>query len=162
MPVKGEVKVWNHENKELEGPEENGSSKIFEFDYSIHQPYDPITMRIQGSARIDEFRITKEIDKLTPLLLGIASKGIICGKVVITLYQITQLNGGVGGGREEPYYEYTLEEVRFSQIRNHMASIIDASNEATGHMEDIYMIAERHNWKYLDGNVEEYYPPDVA
>ena len=157
MAVKGEVQIWDHENSQLEGPEENGSSRIVQFDFNAHQPYDPITKRIQGSVRIEEFQLTKEIDKLTPLLFNISTKGIICKKVVVTLYQINQESGGA----EEPYFTYTLENARIAKIRNNMELILDKDLAALGHLEQLQMIADKITWEFIEGGVITTYPEEA-
>ena len=40
MAVKGELQVWNHENTQLEGPRENSSSMVFEFNHQVYLPFE--------------------------------------------------------------------------------------------------------------------------
>ena len=40
MAMKGEITVQNHEGTQLEGPRENGSSLVFEFDHQVYLPFD--------------------------------------------------------------------------------------------------------------------------
>lgn len=161
MPVKGIIQVWNHEGNQLEGPvkdpkEFEGGSDVYEYQFQVRQPYDPVSKKIQGEPRISDFRITKEVDRLTPLLLEMTTKGNICKKVVVTLFQINQ----EGGGKREPYFTYTMEQARISDINDGMQSAISQDTESTGHTEDVSFIAEKHIWEYLKGGIKSVYPPE--
>ena len=67
MAVKGEIIIKNHEGSELEGPRENNSCLVFEFEHQVYLPYDKEENKIQGSRRISAFSIVKDIDKLLKL-----------------------------------------------------------------------------------------------
>ena len=46
MAMKGEITVQNHEGTALEGPRENGSSLVFEFDHQVYLPFDQEENRV--------------------------------------------------------------------------------------------------------------------
>ena len=149
MAMKGEVLVFNHENTQLEGPRENKSSMVFEFEHEVYLPYDREENKIQGSRRVSAFTITKDIDKLTPQLYEIVCKGRTCKKVEIKLYRIA-----AEGGDEEEYFNYILEDARIISVENLMPSTKVEENENIGHLEKVKFLARSFTWKFLEGGVE--------
>jgi type VI secretion system secreted protein Hcp len=147
MAMKGEMIIKNHEGTELQGPRENGSSLVFEFDHRVYLPYDQEENRIQGSRRIDAFTITKDIDQLTPQLYEMVCLGRTCQDVVITLYKIGE------EGDEKPYFKYTLEEAKIIKVENFMPSTKLVETENMGHMEKVQFLAKIFNWEYLEGGI---------
>ena len=69
MAVKGEIIIKNHEGSVLEGPRENNSSLVFDFSHNVYLPFDKEENKIQGSRRISEFSIVKDIDKTNPSVI---------------------------------------------------------------------------------------------
>ncbi|RMH96333.1 MAG: type VI secretion system tube protein Hcp [Calditrichaeota bacterium] len=148
MAVKGELLVWNHEGTQLEGPRENGSSLVFEYDHQVYLPYDREENRIQGSRRISAFTITKDVDRLTPQLYEMVCLGRTCQKVQITLYRIAPESGD-----EEEYFHYILEDAKIVSVENLMPSTKIESNENIGHLEQVKFLAKKLTWEYLDGGI---------
>lgn len=149
MAVKGELLVTNHEGSQLEGPRENGSSLVFEFEHDVYLPYDNEENKIQGSRRISSFSITKDIDKLTPQLYDIVCNGKKCNQVEIKLYRIAAETG-----EEEEYFTYILEEVKIVSVDNWMPSTKIEANEDIGHLERVKFLAKKFTWKYIEGGIE--------
>jgi type VI secretion system secreted protein Hcp len=149
MAVKGEILFWNHEGTQLEGPRENGSSLVFEFDHSVYLPFEQDENKIQGSRRIGAFEIVKDIDRLTPQLYEMVCMGRSCEKILITLYRINQT-----GGDEEPYFTYSLENAKIVSVDNYMPSTKIEENEHLGHQEKVKLLAKKFTWEYLDGGIK--------
>ncbi|MFH1197532.1 MAG: type VI secretion system tube protein TssD [bacterium] len=149
MAVKGEIMIWNHEGNQLEGPRENKSSLVFEFNHQVYLPYDKEENKIQGSRRISAFSIVKDIDKLTPQLYDIVCNGRKCTKIQIVLYRIA-----ADTGEEEEYFHYLLEDAKIISVENWMPSTKIEANENIGHLEKVNMLARTFAWKYLDGGIE--------
>ena len=149
MPMKGELFVYNHEGTQLEGPREDRSSLIFEYNHEVYLPYDREELKVQGARKLTAFSVTKEIDKLTPQLYEIVCKGRNCKKVIIKLYRINK-----DAGDEEEYFNYILEDAKVVQVENMMPSMKVAANENTGHLEKLEFIARTITWQYLEGGVE--------
>ena len=149
MAVKGEIIIKNHEGNVLEGPRENGSSLVFEFNHQVYLPFDKEENKIQGSRRISEFTILKDIDKLSPQLYDIVCNGRKCTEVQIILYRIAAETG-----EEEEYFHYILEEAKIVSVENMMPSTKIVENENQGHMEKVKFLAKKFTWKYLDGGIE--------
>lgn len=149
MAVKGEIQFWNHEGTQLEGPRENSSSLVFEFEHSVYLPYEKDENKIQGSRRIGAFEIVKDIDRLTPQLYEMVCMGRSCEKILVTLYRISQT-----GGDEEPYFTYTLENAKIVSVDNYMPSTKVEENENLGHQEKVALLAKKFTWAFLEGGIE--------
>ncbi len=149
MACKGVVLVFNHEGTQLEGPREDKSSAVFEFEHEVYLPFDKDDNKIQGSRRISAFTITKEIDKLTPQLYEIVCLGRTCKKIEVKLYRIA-----AGGGDEEEYFNYVMEDARIISVQNLMPSTKVEETENIGHLERLKFLARSFSWKYLEGGVE--------
>ena len=149
MAVKGEIIIKNHEGNELEGPRENHSSLVFDFNHTVFLPFDKEQNKIQGSRRISEFSIIKDIDQLTPQLYDIVCNGRKCTEVKIVLYRIAAETG-----EEEEYFNYLLEDAKIVSVENWMPSTKIPENENQGHMEQVKFLAKKFTWKYLEGGIE--------
>ena len=149
MPVKGKVAFWNHEGNQLEGPEEDQSSYIFEFSHNVYLPYDKEQNKITGTRRISSFMLVKDIDKLTPQLYDIVCNGRKCTQIQVTLYRVH-----ADSGEEEEYLHYLLEEAKIIAVDNYMLSTKLEENEPLGHQERVSMLAKRFTWKFLEGGIE--------
>ena len=149
MAVKAELSIWNHEGNQLEGPRENLSSFVFEFNHDVYLPYDKEQNKIEGSRRIGAFTVVKDIDRLTPQIYDIVCNGRKCTKVQIALYRIA-----TDTGEEEEYFHYILEDANVVAVDNYMPSTKIVANEALGHQEMIKFLAKKFTWSYLDGGIE--------
>lgn len=149
MAVKGEIQVWNHEGTQLEGPRENKSSLVFEFNHTVYLPYEKDENKIQGSRRIGAFELVKDIDRLTPQLYEMVCLGRTCQKILVTLYRIAQESGD-----EEPYFTYTLENAKIVSVDNFMPSTKIEENEHLGHLEKVSLLAKKFTWTFMEGGIE--------
>ena len=147
MAMKGELTVQNHEGTQLEGPRENGSSLVFEYEHTVYLPYDTEENKIQGSRRIGAFTLIKDVDQLTPQLYEMVALGRTCTEVIITLYKINE------EGDESPYFNYRLEEAKIVSVDNYMPSTKYVENENVGHLERVKFLAKVFTWEYLDGGI---------
>ncbi|TFH02786.1 MAG: type VI secretion system tube protein Hcp [Calditrichales bacterium] len=147
MAMKGEITIKNHEGTALEGPRENGSSLVFEYEHKVFLPFDQEENRVQGSRRIAGFKVTKDIDRLTPQLNEMVCLGRTCKEVVITLYKIND------EGDEKPYFTYTLENAKIVSVKNFMPSTKIAENENVGHLEQVEFLAKKFTWEFMEGGI---------
>ncbi|RQW07067.1 MAG: type VI secretion system tube protein Hcp [Calditrichaeota bacterium] len=147
MAMKGELTVKNHEGTQLEGPRENGSSLVFEYEHNVYLPFDTEENKIQGSRRIAAFKLIKDVDQLTPQLYEMVALGRTCKEVVITLYRINE------EGDEKPYFTYTLEDAKIVNVKNYMPSTKYPENENVGHLEEVKFLAKKFTWEYLEGGI---------
>ena len=147
MAMKGELTVKNHEGTQLEGPRENGSSLVFEYEHKVYLPFDTEENKIQGSRRVGAFTLMKDVDKLTPQLYEMVEKGRTCKEVIITLYRINE------EGDEKPYFTYTLQDAKIVSVKNYMPSTKYLENENVGHLEKVEFLAKKFTWEYLEGGI---------
>jgi type VI secretion system secreted protein Hcp len=147
MAMKGELTVTNHEGTQLEGPRENGSSLVFEYNHQVYLPFDAEENKIQGSRRIGSFTIIKDVDQLTPQLYEMVALGRTCKEVLITLYRIN------AEGDESPYFNYKLEDAKIVSVKDYMPSTKYVENENVGHLEKVEFLAKRFTWEYLEGGI---------
>jgi type VI secretion system secreted protein Hcp len=147
MAMKGELTVTNHEGTALQGPRENGSSLVFQYDHKVYLPFDTEENKIQGSRRIGSFTITKDVDQLTPQLYEMVCLGRSCKEVTITLYKISE------EGDEKPYFKYVLQDAKIVSVKNDMPSTKIEANENVGHLEVVNFLAKTFTWEYLEGGI---------
>jgi type VI secretion system secreted protein Hcp len=142
MAFKGELFIEGPEG-ELEGPRENFSSLIYQFEHEIYLPCDPETNMVQGSRRIKAFTVTKDIDKLTPTIAQYCCQGATLPKVTIVLFRIKET-----GSTEVPYFNFTLEEARIVQVDTEMPTTKKKENENVGHLEKVQFLAKNFTWNF--------------
>lgn len=142
MAFKGELFVEGPDG-ELEGPRENKSSLIYEFDHEVYLPFDYETNSIQGSRRLKAISITKDIDKMTPTIAQYCCEGTTLPKVTIVLYKIKS-----DSPSEVPYFNFTLEEARIVQVNTLMPTTKKQENENIGHLEKIKFLGRIVTWNF--------------
>jgi len=148
MAVLSTIQFWDNEGNELEGPREDGTSLVHEFDHRVYLPFDKEQTLIEGSRKIAPLNVVKYIDRLSPQLIKMACEGKKCEKVVLTLYRINR-----DDGNEEPYFTYTLENANIVSVENSMLSTKTEDTEAIDHLEKVGIVARKWEWEYLDGGI---------
>ena len=147
MPMRGELSVQNHEGTQLEGPRENGSSLIVEYNHEVYLPADIESGQISGSRRLGEFTVVKDVDQLTPQLYEMVCLGRTCKQVSIMLFRINE------EGDEAPYFTYLLEDAKVIGVDNFMPSTKYEEHENVGHVERVKFLAKTITWEYLEGGI---------
>jgi type VI secretion system Hcp family effector len=140
MAFKGELFIEGPDGP-LEGPRENGTSLIYEFTHEVYLPYEVETNRVQGSRRLSVFSLTKDIDKITPILYQYCCEGTKIKSVTIILYKIKEAS-------ETPYFNYILENATIVSVKNLMPTTKIKENENVGHLEEVKFLAEKFTWNY--------------
>jgi len=140
MAFKGELLVEGPDG-ELEGPRENGTSMVYEYNHEVYLPYEMETNTVQGSRRITAFSLTKDVDKITPILYQYCCEGTKLPKVTIILYKIKEAS-------EIPYFNYSLENATIVSVKNVMPTTKLKSNENVGHLEEVKLMAETFTWNF--------------
>lgn len=148
MAFKGEVFIEGPDGP-LEGPRENGSSLIYEFDQELYLPFDLETNKVQGSRRLKPISITKDIDKLTPTIAQYLCSGTTLPKVIIVLYKIKP-----DSSSEVPYFNFTLENARIVQVNTLMPTTKKKENENIGHLEKIKFMGTTFTWNFEPSDEE--------
>lgn len=132
MAFKGEV-FFEGPDGELQGPRENGTSLVFEFNHKVYLPYDVETNTVQGSRRLSAFSLTKEIDNVTPILFQYCCEGTTLPKVTVILYKIKEAS-------EVPYFNFVLEQARITSVKTTMPTTKVKENENVGHLEQVEIL----------------------
>ena len=140
MAFRGEIYVEGPDG-EVEGPRPNKTSLIFEFNHEVFLPFDVEQNIVQGSRRLGAFTITKEIDRMTPILYKYCCEGATLPKVTIILYKIKE-----GQGSESPYFNFTLETTRIVSVKSRMPTTKEKKNENVGHLEEVQFLSESFTW----------------
>ena len=140
MAFKGELFVEGPDG-ELEGPRENNASLVYEYDHEVYLPYEMETNTVQGSRRITAFSLTKDVDKITPILYQYCCEGTKLPKVTIVLFKIQEAS-------EVPYFNYTLENATIVSVKNLMPTTKLKRNENVGHLEEVKFMAEKFTWNF--------------
>ena len=130
----------------IEGPLENGGSRITDFHHRIHLPMDESTYRITGMRIIDLFYVTKHTDHTTPLIHRVLCSGETCPRV-----QIGFVHPDPSGEDEsQEYYQCKLEDARIVSINTH-SMIYDGINISN---ETLAISAQKITWVHTDPNRE--------
>ena len=140
MAFKGELLVEGPDG-ELEGPRENGTSMVYEYNHEVYLPFEMETNTVQGSRRITAFSLTKDVDKITPILYQYCCEGTKLPKVLVVLYKIKEAS-------EVPYFNYTMENVTIVSVKNIMPTTKEKKNENVGHLEEVKFMAENFTWNF--------------
>ena len=140
MAFKGELFVEGPDG-ELEGPRENNASLVYEYDHEVYLPYEMETNTVQGSRRITAFSLTKDVDKITPILYQYCCEGTKLPKITIVLFKIKEAS-------EIPYFNYTLENATIVSVKNVMPTTKLKRNENVGHLEEVKFMAEKFTWNF--------------
>ncbi len=142
MAFKGELYIEGPDGP-LKGPRENDSSLVYEFAHGVYLPYESEQNLIQGSRRITAFSLTKDIDKMTPILFMYCCQGQLLKKVTVILYKIKE-------SQEVPYFKYELENAMVVSVKNFMPTTKTKENENVGHLEEVKIMAEKYTWTFED------------
>lgn len=146
MAFKGELYVEGPDGA-LEGPRENGTSMVYEYNHEVYLPFEMETNTVQGSRRITAFSLTKDVDKITPILYQYCCEGTKLPKVIVVLYKIKEAS-------EVPYFNYTMENATIVSVKNLMPTTKLKKNENVGHLEEVQFMAESFTWNFEPSDEE--------
>lgn len=149
MPTPGNIKVAEYPgSSQKEGRE--GSSDVYEIEHHIHQPVDLTTGEATGVRVHSPLRVVKVIDKASPGFHKALCTGQNLKEVVLDFFRIDSAT------REEvKYYTMTLQQARIVDIRPYMPMSFVAANESFRHMEQVSLVYEQIEWKWIPDSVIE-------
>jgi len=124
------------------------SSVVIEFDHRVYSPLDSQRGSVSGSRVHAPLVITKEIDAATPLLYEASCNGKTIPEFKVEWYRISP------DGREEPYFQHTLKNVKVASVEIILPNTKDPSKEKQSHLERLELLYEQVTWTYLDGQLE--------
>jgi type VI secretion system secreted protein Hcp len=148
MALAGEISFKSDVHGELEGPNENKSSSVWEFSHEVYLPHEGEENRIQGARRIMPIEIIKRIDRITPLLYQIVCEGTICSEIKLTLFNIEEATGF-----ETAYFNYLLENARIISVKSWMPPLYNIETVTMPNLEKVKILARKVTWEYRDGGI---------
>ncbi len=117
--------------------------EVLSYSHSIHVPYDAASGQVTGARQHSPFRVTKSIDKATPLLYN-----ALASSNLMTKFEL-RLLGPSSTGQELHYFSVELTNARIVSIQT-SASTAPSSNVA---VETVSFIYTRITWTWIDGGI---------
>ncbi len=111
-------------------------------EHNVYIPHDPQSGQPTGKRVHEAIKITKVIDKSSPLLFQALTSGERMKDVTIKLYRIDRT------GAEEHYYTINLEDAVIVAIRTWIPNCLDPSMESFQHMETVDITYRKITWTY--------------
>ncbi len=127
-----------------------GTSDIFAVDHELVQPIDSSTGLPTGVHQHRAFTVLKKIDKASPGLHKAFATGQNLNTAVLDFYRADTTTG-----LEVKYYTVTLKNVRIIGIKTLVPTSFLPENQTFGHMEEVRMVYENIEWKWLPDNLIE-------
>lgn len=124
------------------------SSVVIEFDHKVYSPVDTQRGSVSGARVHAPLVIVKEVDKATPVLYQAACEGKTLPEFKVQWYRISP------DGKEEPYFEHTLKNVKVASVEMLLPNTKDPAKEKQVHLERLEVLYEQVSWAYLDGQIE--------
>jgi type VI secretion system secreted protein Hcp len=130
--IKGSVEREEHKDK----------IGVIAVDHDIESPRDVHTGQASGKRVHGSFRITKEVDKATPLLYQALCSNEQLKKVEIKFYRTSP------DGTEENLFTTTLENATMNHIKDIMHLTKDKTKMDLPWMEEISFTYEKITWRH--------------
>jgi len=142
------------------GSEKTGrehSCDVFEIEHQVHMNIDTGTGLSTGVRIHAPMRITKVIDKASPLLFQALCENKMIKTATLDFYRIDPETRG-----EVKYYEIVLTNCRISHFRPFMPTSFVPANESFRHMEQISIVYEKIELRWLPDNItaEDHWKPE--
>jgi type VI secretion system secreted protein Hcp len=120
---------------------------VLAFDHVVEIPADD--RGIASGRRVHRpIRITKEIDKSTPMLYQALCTGELLTEMTLEWYRID------GSGEEELYYTMQMFNGLVTKVHPWVLNTLDAANSHLKHMEDVYISYEKIIWTWEPDGIE--------
>jgi type VI secretion system secreted protein Hcp len=119
---------------------------IIAYEHEVISPRDAATGLSTGKRQHKPFRITKEIDRSTPMFFSALTRNEIMTEVLFQHFYTTK------EGVETLLYTVKLINANLSGIRSWMHNTKDESTKALGYLEEISFTYERIEWSHEVGS----------
>jgi len=129
-------------------PGRENSIEVISLEHQVISPRDPASGQATGRRQHGALKITKEIDKSTPLLYNVLVTKENLTNVTIRFYK-TDRNGA-----ERQYYTIKLINASVSSVRVWKPNTKDAEAVKFPDMEEIQFTYQRIIWTFEDGNIQ--------
>lgn len=140
MTLKGEKQGEIKGNCTMKGRE--GTILVQAFNHEVHIPVDIQTGQSAGKRIHGAFRIIKEFDKASPMILQALCTGEHLKEVKLKFYRVSPK------GTEEQYYTITLEDAVAVSVKPSMPNCLDKSMSSFGHMEEVAFTYRKASWRH--------------
>ncbi len=136
--VKGGVKQSGHED----------TIEVLAVEHEINVPTDVHSGQIFGRRQHKPFKISKALDKATPLLYQMMCNGENIKSAEIKFNKV----GATGG--EVLFFTYILEDVKIIEIKSIMHNVKDKTLDYLPNMEEVSLSYRKITWKIEDGGIQ--------
>ena len=145
------LKITGEEQGLIEGScereEREGTVVVHAFDHVVEIPTDD--RGVASGRRVHRpFKITKEIDKSSPMLYQALCNNELLSEIELEWYRID------GSGVEELYYTMTMFNGIITKIHPWMLNILEEKNASLKHMEEVHISYEKIRWTWEPLGVE--------
>lgn len=135
MPIPGYATFNDNGGTKVEGPvdrkDKEGTCEVVAMEHGVHLPLDPKTGEAKGNRVHSPFRLTKRIDQVSPVIFEYCCRGNTFKKITVDLYRTN------AKGKEEHYFQYTLQDARVVSVEPVIPNTDSPANERLGHMETV-------------------------
>ena len=151
MPMPGNLIVTGEEQGVIEGScdldDREGTILVQAFDHVVEIPTDDRGVA-SGRRAHRPFKITKEIDKSTPMLYQALCMNELLTEVQLDWYRLD------GTGDHELYFSMLMHNAFITRIRPWFPNVLDRANESMKHMEDVSFSYEKIIWTWEPDGIE--------
>jgi type VI secretion system secreted protein Hcp len=117
------------------------------FDHDIVSPRDIASGLPTGKRQHKPVKITKEIDKASPLLFTVLCTNENLTEVVFKFWRPSM------SGKEEQYYTIKLTNANITSMKTFFPHTRIAENTHLGHMEEVSFTYRKIEWTFTDGGI---------
>ena len=146
------LKIEGHSQGEIKGdvtvPGREDSILVIGFSHEVVSPREASSGMATDERHHEPVKITKRIDKATPLLMKALTDG---EKMVIFRLDFVRLSQA---GTEEQYYSIELVNAQIVGIRQNKLNTLNTDNDWSNDMETVWVIYDSINWIYDDSVTE--------
>lgn len=124
-----------------------GSIILFHFDHDVLSPRDIASGLPTGKRQHRPIRVTKEIDKSSPLLYGVLCNNENLTEVVFKFWKPSPT------GAEVQYYTIKLTNANISARKTFFPNMLFPENTRLPHLEEVEFTYQKIEWTFEDGGI---------
>lgn len=124
-----------------------GSIEIISFLHEIVAPRDPVTGRPKGKRMHKRFRVTKQVDRSSPLLYYVLTNNENLTDVTLRLFRPAQ------NGIERHAFTVRLLNATIASIQFRMLNTQHPRHSKLPELEEVAFTYQRIEWTWMEGNV---------
>lgn len=124
-----------------------GSIIIFAFDHDIMSPRDIASGLPTGKRQHRPVKITKEIDKASPLLYTVLCTNENLKEVLFKFWKPS------AAGTEKQYYTIKLTNANIASMKTFFPNMLFPENTKLPHLEEVTFTYQKIEWTFTDGGI---------